>query len=178
MECDVVSGVPCLWGCWLILVLVHGWFISEITQSLCHNVTITFPTFVTPSRLAKLNSHVQLPLHTIPQRVLGVELDLITSMMLEILVWTLSSSWNLLWMTRRPSCSCWPKYFFHICTCYRRSSSHIYRRDYYSLFWQPWYVFRGTDVHMQDGDLHCSQDHHTQDRRQRIRNISNVMKVH
>ena len=59
--------------------------------------------------------------------------------------------------------------------------THIYRRDYYSLFWRPRCVCRDTDVHMQDGDLllrHCSQYHHAQDRRQRIRNTSNVIKVH
>jgi len=57
----------------------------------------------------------------------------------------------------------------------------IYRRDYYSLFWRPQCVCRDTDVHMQDGDLllrHRSQYHHSQDHRQRIRNISNVIKVH
>ena len=59
--------------------------------------------------------------------------------------------------------------------------THIYRRDYYSLFWRPRCVCRDTDVHMQDGDLllrHCSQYLHAQDCRQRIRNISNVIEVH
>ena len=59
--------------------------------------------------------------------------------------------------------------------------THIYRRDYYSLFWRPRCVCRDTDVHMQGGDLllrHCSQYHHAQDRRQRIRNTSSMIKVH
>ena len=70
------------------------------------------------------------------------------------------------------------KCFFHF---YRRLFSHIYRRDYYSSFWRPRCVCCDTDVYMQDGDLllrHCSQYHHAQDRRQRIRNTSNVIKVH
>jgi len=63
-------------------------------------------------------------------------------------------------MTCQPLCSCWPKYFFHF---YCRLFSHIYRCNYYSLFWRPRCVCYDTDVHMQDGNLllrHCSQYHH------------------
>ena len=63
---------------------------------------------------------------------------------------------------------------------YRRLFLHMYRRDYYSLFWRPRCVCCDIDVHMQDGDLllrHCSQYYHAQDRRQRIRDTSNVIKM-
>jgi len=103
-------------------------FPSRKQTSLCHSVTVTFPTLVTPSCLAKLNGHVQSPLWTTPQLYWKFSWTLITKFILEKLVWTLSSSSNLLWITRRPSCSCWPKYFFHVCTFYRHSFSHIWTR--------------------------------------------------
>ena len=46
---------------------VETLFSARKGTSLCHTVTVTFPTLVTRSCLAKLSGHVQLPMQTVPQ---------------------------------------------------------------------------------------------------------------
>jgi len=59
---------------------------------LCHDVTVTFPTLVTPSSLAKLNGRVQPPL--IPEQLLGIQLTLMVQLIPKTMACMFSSPYH------------------------------------------------------------------------------------
>jgi len=62
---------------------------------LCHDVTVTFPTLVTPNSLAKLNGRVQPPpRQTIPEQLLGIQLTLMVQLIPKTMACMFSSPYH------------------------------------------------------------------------------------